>query len=128
MRNQKRGISALKKKNKIILIAAGIVLSLLAAALILFYILEENPDPDLKGLWVYDEYTSYEFTEQGTGYMYLDDQQYEFTYETSLDSLKMDFALPEILDCTYEFHVRGDILTLIGGEGTIGGTYTLYRE
>lgn len=30
-------------------------------------------------------------------------------------------------DATYEFSVKGDTLILIGGEGTIGGTYELTK-
>ena len=39
----------------------------------------------------------------------------------------MDYALDYVTDCEYTYTVDGDKLTLVGGEGTVGGTYTLTR-
>lgn len=40
----------------------------------------------------------------------------------------IDFSDEAVHDGTYTFSVDGDTLTLIGGEGTIGGSYELHRQ
>jgi len=52
---------------------------------------------------------------------------YDFTYEIKDNQLYIDFVNESAHDATYEFSVKGDTLTLIGGEGTIGGTYELTK-
>lgn len=42
-------------------------------------------------------------------------------------SYNIDFVNESAHDATYEFSVKGDTLILIGGEGTIGGTYELTK-
>ena len=39
----------------------------------------------------------------------------------------MDYENDSVRDGTYTFNVEDNTLTLIGGEGTVGGTYTLTR-
>ena len=39
----------------------------------------------------------------------------------------MDYENESVRDGTYTFTVEDNTLTLIGGEGTVGGTYTLAR-
>ena len=39
----------------------------------------------------------------------------------------MDYENESVRDGTYSFSVENNTLTLIGGEGTVGGTYTLTR-
>lgn len=43
------------------------------------------------------------------------------------NQLYIDFVNESAHDATYEFSVKGDTLILIGGEGTIGGTYELTK-
>lgn len=52
---------------------------------------------------------------------------YDFTYEIKDNQLYIDFVNESAHDATYEFSVKGDTLILIGGEGTIGGTYELTK-
>ena len=40
----------------------------------------------------------------------------------------IDYANESVWDSEYEFTVDGNTLTLIGGEGTVGGTYELKRS
>ena len=82
----------------------------------------------LQGTWYYDQYTEYEFDGKGNGCMCIDKtNHYEFTYDIDGDTLKVDYALDYVTDCEYTYTVDGDKLTLVGGEGTVGGTYTLTR-
>lgn len=82
----------------------------------------------LQGAWHYDEYTEYEFDGKGNGCMCLDEENhFEFTYSVEGDTVKLDFVLDYVTDCEYTFAVEGDTLTLIGGEGTVGGTYELAK-
>ena len=62
------------------------------------------------------------------GCMCLDgSNHFEFTYKAEDGTLYLDFALDYVTDCQYTYTVDGDKLTLIGGKGTVGGTYTLTR-
>ena len=82
----------------------------------------------LIGAWVYDQYTKYEFDGYGKGCMCLEDTHYKYFYEISGNTLSMDFENEEVHDCFYTFTVRDGQLTIIGGEGTSGGTYKLNKE
>ena len=55
------------------------------------------------------------------------DKAYEFTYKIKKDQISINYENESVLDGTYTFSVDKDKLTLIGGEGTVGGTYTLTR-
>ncbi len=85
-------------------------------------------DSSLVGTWIYDEYTRYEFTVDGSGQMLLDDTSYPFTYSVDGDQLHLDFADDVITDATYAFTTVDNQLTLQGGKGTIGGSYDLTKE
>ena len=52
---------------------------------------------------------------------------YDFTYTIDGNKLIIDYLNESVHDSTYEFTVDGDTLTLVGGEGTIGGTYELTK-
>ena len=43
------------------------------------------------------------------------------------DQISIDYENESVRDGTYTFSLEKDKLTLIGGEGTVGGTYTLTR-
>ena len=48
-------------------------------------------------------------------------------YKIKKDQISIDYENESVRDGTYTFSVDKDKLTLIGGEGTVGGTYTLTR-
>ena len=49
-------------------------------------------------------------------------------YTIDGNKLMIDYANESVRDSEYEFTVDGNTLTLIGGEGTVGGTYELKRS
>lgn len=81
----------------------------------------------LKGKWDLDSTTAYEFSGDGNGALLLPNATYEFTYEIKKDQISIDYENESVRDGTYTFTVEDNTLTLIGGEGTVGGTYTLTR-
>ena len=81
----------------------------------------------LAGKWDFDGTTAYEFDGKGSGAMLLTLADYDFTYEIKDNQLYIDFVNESAHDATYEFSVKVDTLILIGGEGTIGGTYELTK-
>ena len=86
-----------------------------------------KPDTKITGLWQYDEYTKYEFNEDGTGCLCADDVHYEYTYKLSGDKVSIDFEKDIVRDCDYTYFIEENTLTLIGGDGTDGGTYKLEK-
>ena len=81
----------------------------------------------LKGKWDLDGTTAYEFSGDGNGALLLPNVTYEFTYKIKKDQISIDYENESVRDGAYTFSVDKDKLTLIGGEGTVGGTYTLTR-
>ena len=53
---------------------------------------------------------------------------YDFTYTIDGNKLMIDYANESVRDSEYEFTVDGNTLTLVGDEGTVGGTYELKRS
>lgn len=82
----------------------------------------------LAGTWDFDGTTTYVFDGNGTGVMALPSISYDFTYTIDGNKLVIDYSNESVHDSTYEFTVDGDILTMVGGEGTVGGTYKLTRQ
>lgn len=82
----------------------------------------------LKGVWVYDEYTQYEFDGKNKGCMSLESLQYEFEYTADGEILSIDFEDNSVRDCKYKYNVENNKLTFVGGEGTVGGTYILNKS
>ena len=82
----------------------------------------------LSGAWVYDQYTKYEFDGYGKGCMCLENTHYEYSYKIDGDKLSMNFENEAVHDCIYTFKVENNTLTIIGGEGTTGGTYKLTKK
>lgn len=81
----------------------------------------------LAGKWDVDGTTFYEFDGDGAGTMILPNTTYEFSYKVKDDQLQIDYEDVSLTDGTYTFTVEDSKLTLIGGEGTVGGTYTLTK-
>ena len=63
----------------------------------------------------------------GNGALLLPNVTYEFTYAIKKDQISIDYENESVRDGTYIFTAEDNTLTLIGGEGTVGGTYTLTR-
>lgn len=113
-----------EKKKLFILTGAAIAI----VVVFLFVLLVGGSKNDkLVGIWKYDQYTEYEFFEDGSGCLCVDDVHYEYTYKISRDKLKLDFTEDVVRDCEYKFVVKNNNLTLIGGEGTDKGTYELKK-
>lgn len=71
---------------------------------------------------------TWDFDGNGTGAMVLPSISYDFTYTIDGNKLVIDYSNESVHDSTYEFTVDGDILTMVGGEGTVSGTYKLTRQ
>lgn len=82
----------------------------------------------LRGTYVYDLYTEYDFDGKGKGCMRLEEVEFPFVYEITGDKLQMKYEGNRIKDSTYRFALDGKTLTLHGEEGTVGGTYVLTRK
>ena len=82
----------------------------------------------LAGTWDFDGTTTYSFDGEGSGAMVLPSISYDFTYTIDGNKLVIDYINESVQDSPYEFAVDGDILTMVGGEGTVGGTYKLTRQ
>lgn len=82
----------------------------------------------LAGTWDFDGTTTYSFDGEGSGAMVLPSISYDFTYTIDGNKLVIDYINESVHDSPYEFAVDGDILTMVGGEGKVGGTYKLTRQ
>ena len=82
----------------------------------------------LAGTWDFDGTTTYSFDGEGSGAMVLPSISYDFTYTIDGNKLVIDFINESVHDSPYEFAVDVDILTMVGGEGKVGGTYKLTRQ
>lgn len=82
----------------------------------------------LAGTWDFDGTTTYSFDGEGSGAMVLPSISYDFTYTIDGNKLIIDYINESVHDSPYEFAVDGDILTMVVGEGTVGGTYKLTRQ
>ena len=89
---------------------------------------EYESNVNLVGTYIYNENVKYEFKEDGKGAMYDSDTKFEFTYTINDNKLEIDFTLDALHDASYNYTIDGDILTLVGGEGTTGGEYKLQKE
>ena len=108
--------------------AVGIVALGILILIIVLIVRGCSGGPDvLKGKWDLDGTTAYEFSGDGNGALILPNVTYEFTYEIKKDQISIDYENDSVRDGTYTFSVEDNTLTLIGGEGTVGGTYTLTR-
>ncbi len=83
---------------------------------------------EIEGVFIYDKNTQYVFGKDGTGTMKLDTSSYDYKYTIKGDVLFLDFESDGLSDCQYIFKLEGNVLTLEGKEGTIGGTYTLTKQ
>ena len=122
-----------QRQRMMTVIGLAIVIVIIAiVSIILFKPSNSKSDPAtadvLSGAWVYDQHTKYEFDGYGKGCMCLENTHYEYSYKIDGDKLSMDFENEAVHDCIYTFKVENNTLTIIGGEGTSGGTYKLIKE
>lgn len=114
-----------KQKRRLLLLIFVLILAVITVIVIT---LANKPDAEIIGVWQYDEYTKYEFNKDGTGCLFADDVHYEYTYKLSGDKIIINFEKDVVRDCDYTYSVEDDTLTLIGGDGTDGGTYKLEKQ
>lgn len=116
------------RNNKTMILLIAIVLIVIAVIISIVVFCGNKNNNILVGTWKYDQYTEYEFNDNGIGYLCVDDVRYEYKYKISGDKLKLDFVENVVRDCEYTFTVEEKNLTLVGGENTDGGTYTLKKQ
>lgn len=114
------------RQNKIWLADAAL---LLIAVLLIAFILSLRSSQPLEGTWAYGETAEVQFGGRGSGKIKLTDTNTEcpFSYAVNENALQINFDNDYITDASYTFTVEEDTLTLVGGEGTMGGTYSLIR-
>lgn len=125
---QKRRTAKKCKQRRLFGISAAVVAIALLVVLIIVVAKSCSTGGDvLSGTWALDGTTTYQFDGNGKGAMVLHVVSYDFTYTIDGNKLVIDYRNESVHDATYEFTVDGDTLTLVGGEGTIGGTYELKK-
>ena len=130
-----RVVARRRRQRQRMLTIAGLFVVIAVIAVVSIFLFKPSDtknDPTkadaLSGSWVYDQYTKYEFDGYGKGCMCLSDTHYEYSYKINGNTLSMDFENEAVHDCSYTFAVNGGKLTIVGGEGTSGGTYTLLKQ
>ena len=106
-----------------------ITMTVIIAAVIILIGMQFGKKPNkLVGTWIYDEHTQYVFEKDSTGKLLADDVTYTYVYSIKGEKLTIDFTKDIIRDCDYTFSVNNAVLTLVGGDGTDGGSYKLKRK
>ena len=119
-----------KRQQQMMLRQGAVGIAILAVLILIIVLIVKGCSGSidvLKGKWDLDGTTAYEFSGDGNGALLLPNVTYEFTYEIKKDKISIDYENESVRDGTYTFSVEDNTLTLIGGEGTVGGTYTLTR-
>ena len=120
-----------KKRQQRLMIQRGIVGLVALGILILIIVLIckgcSGGSDVLAGKWDVDGTTFYEFDGDGKGALILPSKTYDFTYKIDNDQIHIDYKNESVHDGSYTFTVVNDKLTLVGGAGTIGGTYELTK-
>lgn len=125
---QKRRTAKKRNRCRLLGISAAVLAIILLAILIIVVAKSCSSGTNvLSGTWALDGTTAYQFDGNGKGAMVLHAVSYDFTYTIDGNKLVIDYKNESVHDATYEFTVDGDTLTLVGGEGTIGGTYELTK-
>ena len=129
VRPSKRRGKAKRSRRKIgLLVVIGLLLAGLAAGVIVQRHVERKAAAALNGTFVIGA-TEYEFDGRGSGCLHVEDAyHYAYTYKIRRETLRINYKAAEVHDAVYTFSLDGDTLTLIGGEGTAGGTYELQRK
>ena len=120
-----------KKRQQRLMIQRGIVGLVALGILILIIVLIckgcSGGSDVLAGKWDVDGTTFYEFDGDGKGALILPSKTYDFTYKIDNDQIHIDYENESVHDGSYTFKIDGNKLTLVGGEGTIGGTYEVTK-
>lgn len=117
-----------KQRRRFIIFLTALTITLIIFAVLLLKPNSENKTADtLNGVWVYDQYTKYEFDGFGEGCMCLEDTHYEYSYIIDKNTISIDFKNESVHDCEYTFEITDNTLMLVGGKGTTGGTYKLNK-
>lgn len=125
---QKRRTAKKRRQRRLLGISAAVLAIILLVVLIIVIARSCSTGTNvLSGTWALDGTTVYQFDGNGKGAMVLHAVSYDFTYTIDGNKLVIDYRNESVHDATYEFTVDGDTLTLVGGEGTIGGTYELTK-
>lgn len=120
-----------QKRQKRILagtLAVVVILFIVGVFIFIKSISGNSVPKELVGTWSMNQATEYIFEKNGTGTLHSGTSSYQFTFTVKDDVLSMDYDTDALKDCSYTFTVQEKTLTLVGGEGTIGGTYTLTKE
>lgn len=112
-----------RRKKRVVLIVIAFVIVLIFTSVLLI----TGRKDKLCGAWTFADST-YAFDGKGRGSMDITAAKYSYTYKIKKDRLIIDFKEENIHDCTYGFSIDGNTLTLVGLEGTVGGTYELHRK
>ena len=118
----------LAKRRKAIAISIFTVTAVIVVIVMVLMIKSLFGPDELKGTWSLEETTSYQFDGKENGAMLVSGSEYKFTYDIKGKKLMIDYESDILVDGEYEFKVKKDVLTLIGGEGTSGDTYELKRK
>ena len=117
-----------QKQRRMLFVGAAAVLIVIVVVIVLIVKGCSGRTDVLAGTWDFDGTTTYSFDGEGSGAMVLHSISYDFTYTIDGNKLVIDYINESVHDSPYEFAVDGDILTMVGGEGTVGGTYKLTRQ
>lgn len=94
-----------------------------------FMLLRQNRSraADLRGTWIYDSSTEYEFDGKDRGVMRVGSSEHAFVYRARGEILTVEYTDSAIETANYRFRIDGDSLIMAGEEGTTGGVYELIR-
>jgi len=123
----RRKPSKRKQRRKQQMLVALIAIIMIIVTILLFVIFGNVSNNELLGVWQYDQYTQYEFSDKHEGCLCVDDVHYEYTYRVSGKTITLDFTDDVVRDCEYTYSIENGVLTLVGGEGTDKGTYKLNK-
>lgn len=90
-------------------------------------VVESELSEEIIGTWDLDGYTGFKFDNNRNGKLIAGEHELVFKYTINGDELKLKFTSSKAINGAYTASVTGDILHLIGGEGTIGASFDLNR-
>lgn len=105
-----------RKKRRRQTAVMGVMLLLLIAVLIGLIVHMTRKDA-LRGTWMLDQVTVYEFDGKGHGGLLLPQQSYEFDYSIDGNRLHIDFRDPAANDASYYFEADKNTLILTSDDG-----------
>ena len=87
---------------------------------------QKKIENQLLGSWTTDDYTVYEFYENGSGALKIPIATYDFSYKIDNNNIYIDFKNETSIDSDYEFFFEDGKLILKGINKT-SGTYTFKK-